>query len=224
MKQITKSILAAFAVTALMPMAAMAAGQDSKNQGYLVDAPGSAIVMNSTGLCWQSSAWTPSLSVDSCGRPITSVAAPAPVLVAALPVEAKPQAQSQKISFSGDALFAFDSAELKPEGKTMLDGLVRQIDGATYDSIVATGHTDRFGSNEYNQRLSERRAQSVKEYLVSKNVQASRIDAEGTGETQPMTKAGDCQGAKSAQVVACLQPDRRVDVELSGAKTVVRTL
>ncbi|QAU35504.1 OmpA family protein [Janthinobacterium sp. 17J80-10] len=224
MKQITKTILAAFAVTALIPMAAMAAGQDSKNQGYLVDAPGSVIVMNSTGLCWQSSEWTPSRSVDSCGRPITSVAAPAPVLAAALPVEAKPQAQSQKISFSGDALFAFDSAELKPEGKTMLDGLVRQIDGATYDSIVATGHTDRFGSNEYNQRLSERRAQSVKEYLISKNVQASRIDAEGTGESQPMTKAGNCQGEKSVKVVACLQPDRRVDVELTGAKTVVRTL
>ena len=80
--------------------------------------------------------------------------------------------------------------------------------------------TDRFGSNEYNQKLSERRANTVKDYLVSKNVQASRIDAEGRGETQPVTKADDCRGAKSAKVIACLQPDRRVDVELTGAKTI----
>ena len=69
-------------------------------------------------------------------------------------------------------------------------------------------------------KLSERRAQSVKDYLVSKNVQAGRIDAEGKGETQPMTKPGECPGAKSAKVIACLQPDRRVDVEMRGTKVV----
>lgn len=105
----------------------------------------------------------------------------------------------------------------------MLDGLVRQIDGATYDNIVVTGHTDRFGSEQYNQKLSERRAQAVKDYLVSKNIQIGRIDAEGKGETQPMTKAGDCQGPKSLKSVACLQQDRRVDVEMTGSKTVAST-
>ena len=98
----------------------------------------------------------------------------------------------------------------------MLDGLVTQLNGATYDTILVTGQTDRFGSANYNQKLSERRAASVKDYLVSKNVQASRIDAEGKGETQPMTKPGECRGAKSAKVIACLQPDRRVDVEMKG--------
>jgi OOP family OmpA-OmpF porin len=135
----------------------------------------------------------------------------APALVKPLP---------QKISFSGDALFAFDKSALKPEGKVMLDGLVSQLDGAAYDHIVATGHTDRFGSNAYNQKLSERRARAVKDYLVSKNVQASRIEAAGKGETQPVTRAGDCRGAKSTKVVACLQPDRRVDVEMNGTKAV----
>jgi OOP family OmpA-OmpF porin len=101
---------------------------------------------------------------------------------------------------------------------------VRQLEGATFDTIIATGHTDRFGSNAYNQKLSERRAHAVKDYLVSKKVQASRIDAEGKGEMQPMTKAGDCRGARSTNVVACLQPDRRVDVEMKGSKTVTGSL
>ena len=130
----------------------------------------------------------------------------------------------QKISFSGDALFAFDKSVLKPEGRVLLDGLVAQLSGATYDNIQATGHTDRFGSNAYNQKLSERRANAVKDYLASKDVMASRIDAQGKGETQPVTKAGDCLGAKSAKVVACLQPDRRVDIEMTGAKTVTGSL
>ena len=127
--------------------------------------------------------------------------------------------QPQKISFSADALFAFDRSVLKPEGKAMLDGLADQLNGATYDVILVTGHADRFGSAKYNQKLSERRANTVKEYLVFKGIQASRIDAEGKGETQPITKAGDCKGAKSAKVIACLQPDRRVDVEMKGTKS-----
>ena len=138
--------------------------------------------------------------------------APMPQPVPAAPLQ-------QKIAFSADALFAFDKSELKPEGKAMLDDLVRQLNGATYGVISATGHTDRFGSDAYNQKLSERRADTVKKYLVSHDILASRINAEGMGESQPVTKSGDCVGAKSAKVVACLQPDRRVDVEIQGTKT-----
>ena len=128
---------------------------------------------------------------------------------------------AQKFSFSGDALFAFDKSVLKPEGKVMLDDLVGKLGGVSYDRIVTTGHTDRFGTNAYNQALSERRAHTVKDYLISKNVQANRIEAEGKGETQPETKPGDCLGPRSAKVIACLQPDRRVDVEMTGTLPVV---
>jgi OOP family OmpA-OmpF porin len=232
MKPITRFVIAAFAATTLIPAAVMAQSQDTTNQGYLVDTRGNAIVTSGFGLCWRDSDWTPARSAEPCdptNKPVAAVApAPKPAVIAAAPPAppaailrsepAKPLAQT--ISFSGDALFAFDKSVLKPEGKTMLDGLVRQLDGATYDTIVATGHTDRFGSNEYNQKLSERRADAVKDYLVSQNVQASRIDAEGKGKTQPITTAGDCRGAKSTKVIACLQPDRRVDVELKGTKTI----
>lgn len=224
MKTIMKPMVAAIAAMLLLPVIALAA--DSKNQGYLVNGNDNDIVMSGTGLCWHTSDWTPARAVERCdpvSKPLAAAPAPAraPAVVAAVapaPAPAKPM--PQKISFSGDALFAFDKSVLKPEGKVMLDGLVSQLEGATYENIVATGHTDRFGSNAYNQKLSERRANTVKDYLVSKNVQAGRIDAEGKGETQPVTKPGDCKGAKSAKVIACLQPDRRVDVEMKGSKTV----
>ncbi|HWI15244.1 MAG TPA: OmpA family protein, partial [Burkholderiales bacterium] len=83
-----------------------------------------------------------------------------------------------------------------------------------------TGHTDRLGSSTYNQKLSERRAHTVKDYLVSKDVPADRIATDGKGETQPVTQAEDCRGAKSARIVACLQPDRRVHAVVTGTRAV----
>src|SRR5687767_71231 len=112
MKPITKSIIA-FAVATLFPMAALAAGTDSPHQGYLVDSPKAGVVMNTTDLCWQTSDWTPARGLDACGRPLKTVAAPAPQAVQVAALE-QPKQQSQKISFSGDALFAFDRSELKP--------------------------------------------------------------------------------------------------------------
>ena len=93
---------------------------------------------------------------------------------------------------------------------------MRQLSGAQYHAIFVTGHTDRLGSNEYNQKLSERRANAVKDYLVSNNVPADRINANGKGETQPVTRLDDCKGGPSIKVIACLQPDRRVHVEVTG--------
>jgi OOP family OmpA-OmpF porin len=206
---------------------------DTKNQGYLVDTNGNIVTSSNTGLCWRTSDWTPARAVAQCDpvrkvevpvarvAAVTPAAAPAPAPQAApqpAPKPAPAKATVRKINFSADALFAFDKAVLKPEGKVMLDELALDLKGAQYDVIVATGHTDRFGSEQYNQKLSERRAQAVKEYLVSREIPANRITADGKGETQPVTKAGDCLGAKSAKVVACLQPDRRVDVEVTGTK------
>jgi OOP family OmpA-OmpF porin len=177
-------------------------------------------------MCWRHTDADAPTVQPSCEPASTPVAAaqPAPqaVVIAAAPAAIPaPQRVSQKISFSGDALFAFGKSDLKPEGKVMLDGLVSQLQGASYDTIHAIGHTDRFGSGAYNQKLSQRRAETVKAYLLSKNVNASRIDAVGKGETQPVTKAADCRGAvATAKVKACLQPDRRVDIEMSGTKTV----
>lgn len=223
MKSITKFAVSVLALATLLPVTALAADGDSRNQGYLVDTNGNNVTLSGTGLCWRDSDWTPARSVEPCdpvNKPVAAApAAPAPrpaVIAAVVPAAEAVKPLPQKISFSGDALFAFDKSVLKPEGKVMLDDLARQLGGATYDNILATGHTDRFGGNAYNQKLSERRADAVKDYLVSKDVPASRINAQGRGEEQPVTKASDCQGAKSTKIIACLQLDRRVDVEMQG--------
>ena len=217
MKLITKIVIATFAAT----WAVMASAQDYKHQGFLVQpAKDSRIVTSGFGECWRTGDWKPQDNVDSCGRPIAAAEPmPSPVVAAAEPPA--PMPVHEKVSLSGDVLFAFDKSELKPEGIRTLDDLVQNLNGATtIDSIQITGHTDRFGSDEYNQQLSERRAQTVKNYLMSKNVRANRLDAEGKGEMQPVTKADDCQGPRSAKVIACLRPDRRVEIELTGTRLV----
>ncbi len=219
-KQVMKFIIATFAATMLVPATVMA-------KGYLVDSSGN-VVRSGTGLCWHTGSWTPALADERCDPTTKPVAAvvpaskPKPAEVAVVPpvLVVPPAPLPQKIGFSGDALFAFDKSELRLEGKATLDSFVQQIDGATYDIIFVTGHTDRFGSNKYNQKLSERRAQAVKDYLVSKNVQASRIDTKGMGKTKPVTKTGECRGKRSAKIIACLQPDRRVDIEMTGTKII----
>lgn len=209
---------------ALLPGVSVA--QDARNQGYLVDTFGNNIVTSSnTGLCWRTSDWTPARSVEPCDPvakkaevPAPRVAAVSPPVQKPAPEPAPPRMVPQSVSFSADALFAFDKSALKPEGRAALDDFSRQLGGAQYEAVFVTGHTDRFGSNEYNQKLSERRANTVRDYLVSKGIPANRVNADGKGETQPVTQPGDCRGAKSAKVIACLQPDRRVHVEVTGTK------
>lgn len=226
MQSTAKLLLTAIAAATLMPVAAMAQSA-YPNQGYLVDGSKSIVKSPLSG-CWHTSEWSPARAVMECDPSLMRVAAVTPAPQAAEPAPAVAPApmavvpvppSKRKVSFSGDALFAFDKSDLKPEGVVMLDKLVSELKGARYDVIEVTGHTDRLGSSQYNQKLSERRANTVKNYLVAQSVTASRIDAQGKGETQPETKPEDCKGAKSAKVIACLQPDRRVDVEVTGSQT-----
>lgn len=215
----TKTLIAVSIVAAFLPSIANAL------PGYLTDTSGK-VVRNSYNECWHAGFWTPAMAIAECDphlikkveapEPKLAVAKPEPVLVA--PQTPEPQKPPQKVSFSADALFAFDKAVLKPEGKQELDNFANNLSGVSYDAIQVTGHTDRFGSNKYNQRLSEQRANAVQEFLVSKDIPANRITVRGLGKTQPTTEPGACTGRKSPKVIACLQPDRRVDIEVSGTK------
>ena len=122
------------------------------------------------------------------------------------------------MTVAADALFDFNKATLRPAGMAKLDEVVAMSKQIKLEVIIAVGHTDRFGSDAYNQKLSERRAASVKSYLVSKGVEANRVYTEGKGEKQPVTQPGQCPGGPTKKVIACLQPDRRVDIELIGTK------
>ncbi|MFK0378827.1 outer membrane protein OmpA [Pandoraea sp. NPDC090278] len=213
--------LAIVAATAVMAASAMA-------QNYVQTAPGPIAAskqavndnwVNGSGewvwkngsdeLCWRDAYWTPATANAKCdGSIIAQVAAPAPTPVAPVaPV-------SQKVTYQADALFDFDKAILKPAGKQKLDDLAGKVQALNLEVVVATGYTDRIGSDKYNDRLSLRRAQAVKAYLVSKGVEANRVYTEGKGKRNPVTT--DCKGPVNAKLKACLAPDRRVEVEVVG--------
>lgn len=137
------------------------------------------------------------------------VAMPAPVVVAA----PAPTPVAEKVSFASEALFDFDQSTLKPQGKAALDQLLGQLTGMDLEVIVTVGHTDAVGPDAYNQKLSQRRAEAVKAYLVAKGVETNRVYTEGKGETQPV--ADNTTAAGRAK-------NRRVTVEVVGTRKVAR--
>jgi OOP family OmpA-OmpF porin len=155
-------------------------------------------------------------------EPVVVMAPPEPrVAPMPEPVAMAPAATSRRVSYSAENLFGFDSSTVRPEGKVALDGFAAELDGTTYVNIKVEGYTDRIGTDAYNQALSVRRAEAVKGYLVSSGrVDPAKISTTGLGEGTPQTKAADCQAGdkRSASLVACLQPDRRVEIEVSGTR------
>ncbi len=190
--------------------------------GYVIDQRG-FVAKSGTGLCWRTGYWTPAMAIEECDPDLVKKEAPAAkpaAAEAAAPAAAAPAVvpAAQKITLSADALFDFNKATLRPEGTEKLNKLVSDVKGMKLEVIIAVGHADRFGSDAYNQKLSEKRAEAVKTFLVGKGIEQNRVYTEGKGEKQPVTKPDQCKGAKSAKVIACLQPDRRVDIEVIGTK------
>lgn len=222
MKSLSKLFLATCVASTMLPLTA--AAENGVNQGYLVSSNGN-VVKSGFGLCWHTGYWSPSMATIECDPDLVPKAeVPIPPIAAATPTPAPMPAPEparimpRKISLSADALFDFDKSALKPEGKVLLDGLAKDLSGVSYNTIAVTGYTDRIGGVAYNQKLSKHRADTVKAYLESSGIAANNISAEGKGKAQPVTKPGDCKGPTSKRVIACLQPDRRVEVEVSGAK------
>ncbi len=185
----------------------------AKIPGYNVNDRGE-ISRNTTGLCWRTRDWTEENADCSCDpqapkcQPVEKVAAPTP------PAPTVPE----KITFSADALFDFDKAVLKPEGEQALDDFANKLKRIKYDLIIAVGYADRIGSDDYNKQLSMRRAEAVKDYLVTANgISPDRIFTDGKGEANPVT--GDsCVGNKTKALINCLAPDRRVEIEVAGTR------
>jgi outer membrane protein OmpA-like peptidoglycan-associated protein len=148
--------------------------------------------------------------------------APAPEVIV---IVAKPEVIVQapvirRYSLSTDTLFGFNKSTLSAEGEAKLDDIASKLREVNIESITDTGHTDRIGSEEYNQKLSVSRAETVKAYLASKGVQSDHISAVGKGKSQPVTSSDACKGPATPKVIACLQPDRRVEIEVRGSEKV----
>jgi OOP family OmpA-OmpF porin len=156
--------------------------------------------------------------------PTAPMPAPAPVVepapvVAAATLAPLPAPVPRRVSFTAESLFGFDKATIRPEGKVALDTFARELAGTQFDVVVVEGHADRIGTEAYNQTLSLQRAEAVKAYLVSSGgMDAAKITATGAGEVQT-SQAGDCKATlPTAELRTCLQPDRRVDVGVTGTR------
>lgn len=168
---------------------------------------------NASGECWRDASWTPATAAPGCGGDATATPAPAatasnaatPAPAAAAPAAAA--AAASKVSYKADTFFDFDKSVLKAEGKAKLDELVAQIKKINLEVVIAVGHTDSVGADAYNQKLSVRRAEAVKAYLVSKGVEKNRIYTEGKGEKNPVADNKTSAGRAK---------NRHVEVEVVG--------
>ncbi|MEZ2739538.1 outer membrane protein OmpA [Comamonas jiangduensis] len=210
MKKLNKvAILFATAALATAAGAQVKAADGGKTIDNWQNGTGELVWKNGTNeLCWRDANWTPATAAEGCDGALVKAAQPAPAAAApAAPVA--PAATASKVTFAADAFFDFDKSVLKPEGKAKLDDLASKVQGINLEVIVAVGHTDSVGSDAYNQKLSERRAQAVKAYLESKGIDKSRVYTEGKGEKQPVadnkTKEGRAQ-------------NRRVEIEVVGTR------
>ena len=167
-------------------------------------------------LCWRDNFWSPATAYPGCDGaakppppPPAPVAAPAAAPVAPAAAVVPPAPVSEKVTYAADAFFDFDKSSLKPEGKAKLDDLASKMGGLNLEVIIGVGHTDSVGTKEYNQKLSERRANTVKEYLVSKGIEKNRVYTEGKGLSQPVADNKTAEGRAK---------NRRVEVEVVGTR------
>ncbi|MGZ8294748.1 MAG: OmpA family protein [Telluria sp.] len=148
--------------------------------------------------------------------PVVAEPMPAPVVQTPAPAPAAPVAPvvvSEKVTFASEALFDFDKAVVKPDGMRALDELAAKLQGMETEVMIAVGHTDSIGPDAYNDKLSLRRADAVKAYMVSKGLAPDRLYTEGKGETQPVAPNTTSEGRAK---------NRRVTVEVVGTRSVTK--
>lgn len=213
-------------VAMLLASAALATAAGAQTVDNWRNGSGDLVWKNGTNeLCWRDANWTPATAAVGCdgaivAKPAVAPApkaapAPAPAPKAAPAPAAKPAAKAPpppaatKVTYAADTFFDFDKSVLKAEGKAKLDDLIGKVKGINLEVIIAVGHTDATGSDAYNQKLSVKRAETVKAYLVSKGIQKNRVYTEGKGEKQPVADNKTSAGRSK---------NRRVEIEVVGTR------
>ena len=205
-------------VAMLFASAVLATAAGAQTIDNWKDGSGELVWKNGTNeLCWRDANWTPATAAANCdGALAAPVSAPPPVAtraaepIAAAPVVAPAAPVASKVTYAADAFFDFDKAVLKPAGKAKLDDVIAKVKDVNLEVIIAVGHTDSVGSDAYNQKLSMRRSEAVKAYLVSKGIEKNRVYTEGKGEKQPVADNKTKDGRAK---------NRRVEIEVVGTRT-----
>lgn len=200
---------------------------------YVIDGR-NVVARSGTDLCWRTGYWSPAAAATAMAGPFPAgcqcdpdvvpkdkCTPPAPMAAATpAPTPAPAPAAAKTITLSSKALFDFDKSMLKPEGKKAIDQevLAKLPEFGPLKMVTVSGHTDRLGSAQYNQVLSEKRAEAVKNYLISKGISADVIETYGFGKTQPVPGVSCSDSLGRAKLIECLEPHRRVVIEVKGGK------
>ena len=213
---ITRLLLSTVIAALAWGVAGVASGQS--RQGYWTQPAGDAVWKNSAGQCWRAGVWTPSMAIAECDPDLVPKPAPKPAAAPApapAPV-AKPAPKPKTLRIEAVGLFEFNKTVLTGRAKQIIDTqVVARLGGfASIQVINVNGHTDRLGSPQYNQKLSEKRAEAVKAHLVSKGVDGSKIVTFGYGKTMPVRSCPDQKDR--AAMISCLEANRRVEIEVLG--------
>ncbi len=220
-------LLNAFALAALA-MTGSASANETTKEGYLLDTRG-AVVRSASGLCVHTGYWTPAMAIEECDpvakkpAPVIAEAAPAPAPTPAPAVEKR--TVFVPYTLQTEALFTYNKSTLSENGKQKIhDEIIDKMKEYTKnDIVVVTGYADRIGSDKYNMKLSQRRADAVKAYMVEQGVDGNRIETAAKGEADPVVSCDNIKGKanhKNKALIACLQPNRRIVLDLKGTTPV----
>ena len=213
-------------VAMVLASAALATAASAQSVDNWRNGTGQAWKNGSNELCWRDANWTPATAAAGCDGAIAAPApAPAPAPRAAAPAPAPapraapapapaarpapPPAAATKVTYAADTFFDFDKSVLKADGKAKLDDLAGKVKAINLEVIIAVGHTDSAGSDAYNQKLSVKRADAVKAYLITKGIEKNRVYTEGKGEKQPVADNKTDAGRSK---------NRRVEIEVVGTR------
>lgn len=211
-KQLSAILAAIGTIACITP----ALAQNTPTGAYLTDGR-NMVAKSGFGLCWRTTSWTPATAIAECDPDLAPKPAAAPPQTPAA-VAATPKKCDFTVTLQSDELFAFNKANLSPAAQKRLDNdVVGKLSScASVSMVMITGHTDRLGPQQYNQKLSEKRAEAVKSFLQKKGVPADKIDTMGAGKTQPAQGVKCEDSLPRKKLIDCLAPSRRVVVEVKG--------